>query len=520
MNPDDFQPSHDTAKQLAQALGAEHERRLHSSSWLFLLIDNLFQLGLPLALWLTTQFRNWSNWWQWIAAAVFLACVLPLLHFLTYRFVIRDDDIFIRSGILFRQKRYIPLAKIHNIALKRNPLHRLLGVAEVRLETGATGMQSEALLRVLSLADAQAMERILSHQISLQNQQYENTDQDETISSHEDVLLTFERNELLRYGFISGNGLGIGGLLAIVFFQLFDGIDWLFSHFPEWKQAYDNGNHIFTFILIAIAVIIVLILGKLSAMVAAIIRYGNFKFSLQNNHISQTRGLFTQRHYHMPSEKIQAWRIKQSPLARCFNRYTVRIDVISLNAADQNQGIAELMPIATHETIAHILHRVDGINIHPNWQALHPKAWRKLWVRYQIIIVPILAITWLFSVLSAAELTLSFFNKIFAIAWLISLPASFIIACNTAKRSMWAWDEQGFLHYRTGIFWRTHHIAHVSKIQNLRLRANPFDRKVGMAHLDADTRGASLFNAPMRLNYLPQETAQMLVKRLWREYAV
>jgi putative membrane protein len=54
----------------------------------------------------------------------------------------------------------VPFRRIHNVTLHRNVLHRFFGVAEVRLES-AGGVKPEAEMRVLRLADAQALEALV-----------------------------------------------------------------------------------------------------------------------------------------------------------------------------------------------------------------------------------------------------------------------------------------------------------------------------------------------------------------------
>jgi putative membrane protein len=53
----------------------------------------------------------------------------------SYRYRIGSDAITVRSGLLARNRREIPFARIHNVEVRQNPLHRLFGVAELRLES-------------------------------------------------------------------------------------------------------------------------------------------------------------------------------------------------------------------------------------------------------------------------------------------------------------------------------------------------------------------------------------------------
>jgi membrane protein YdbS with pleckstrin-like domain len=136
------------------------ERRLHPWSWLFVLLAQLKEFAIPL---LALLFFGRGGDWQEAAAAV-AAVVLSLvavLRYYTYRFRIDAGELVIRDGVLQRQVRHLPLGRITNIALRQNPLHRLFGVAEVRLESATGGNQAEAQMRVLALRDAEALEALI-----------------------------------------------------------------------------------------------------------------------------------------------------------------------------------------------------------------------------------------------------------------------------------------------------------------------------------------------------------------------
>ena len=74
------------------------------------------------------------------------AVVGALIKYWSYRYRLDKDELVIREGIVFRNERHIPYTRIQNIDCVQNPLHRLLRVSEVRLET-AGGEKPEAILR-------------------------------------------------------------------------------------------------------------------------------------------------------------------------------------------------------------------------------------------------------------------------------------------------------------------------------------------------------------------------------------
>src|SRR3546814_19700860 len=86
--------------------------------------------------------------------------VVAVWRYLTFRYRITADSVVIDSGLLERSRRQVPFSRIHNVAIHQSLLHRLFGVAEVRLES-AGGDKPEAQMRVLQLDDAIALEALV-----------------------------------------------------------------------------------------------------------------------------------------------------------------------------------------------------------------------------------------------------------------------------------------------------------------------------------------------------------------------
>ena len=135
------------------------EQRLHRWSWLFVLVQQLRQFVVPLLVLLVFGGRSDGHGWALMGplVGVGVLVVVSVLQYFTYRYRIGADAITIRSGLLQRSQREIPFARIHNVGLHQSLLHRMFGVAEVRLES-AGGQKPEAQMRVLGLDDALALQ--------------------------------------------------------------------------------------------------------------------------------------------------------------------------------------------------------------------------------------------------------------------------------------------------------------------------------------------------------------------------
>ena len=135
---------------------SDTEQHLHALSPLFAAAKTARALVVPAILVLFASGGSPFGMWGatgariWVTIALVFVAVVALLPYLIFRYTLAEDEMVIRDGIFTRTERHIPYARIQNIDLVQNPLHRAFDVALVRVET-ASGGKPEAVLRVLSL---------------------------------------------------------------------------------------------------------------------------------------------------------------------------------------------------------------------------------------------------------------------------------------------------------------------------------------------------------------------------------
>jgi len=138
------------------------ERRLHPATLLFDLAKHAKNFAVPavLVIFGTSQSSSapWgmsnrmpSGWEAWLLVLFVPAAIASIIRYLTFRLRYENNELVIRSGLIFRHERHVPFKRIQNVDAIQNVVHRLLGVAEVRVETGG-GKEEEARLSVLPLA--------------------------------------------------------------------------------------------------------------------------------------------------------------------------------------------------------------------------------------------------------------------------------------------------------------------------------------------------------------------------------
>ena len=186
----------------SDSLPAVPELRLHPMSWLFELLNVLKQFILPLAILLIGGRGNQYELWGLVGVGFMVP--LAIARYITFRYRIGDDRIVIRSGLLHRTVRDIAFTRIQNVTLHQGLLHRLMSVAEVRLETGG-GEEEEGRMRVLGFAQARQLQGI----IRSQEHRGAKTMAADTGSGSADgeTLLRLPTRELLKLGLISNKGM-------------------------------------------------------------------------------------------------------------------------------------------------------------------------------------------------------------------------------------------------------------------------------------------------------------------------
>lgn len=504
-DPDRPQPPRDADQ---DRLGAGRERRLHPLSWLFVLFDQIRSLSLPLIL-LVLFGRGHpaeSAGWLWLALlASSLLVLAALMHYFTFRFRIDAGELVLRSGLLQRNVRHVPLARIQSVTLHRKLLHRLTGVAEVRLESAVGGSTPEAQMRVLSMDDARALERLVERHRSLAPSSPETVTAGPAPTPAARMLLHLPPSELVKLGLSSNRGLilvgaGLGLLLDTLGDFLIDSAKDEIQRGLQGVLGY--GLQLLPWLLIGLLVLIVVVLGaQLVSVLLTVLRDYDFKLEQAGPRLSVERGLLTRVRASSPLRRIQRWNLHDNLLLRLFKRQRLSVETAASRQGNHEQSISDLIPIANPHHIQHLLQQWL-----PDWPAqiafepLHPKAWRRFFVPMAVLILMLSALA--LPIYGPASFLL-----------LALLPPWVVIAHRRAAACGYALTDS-FLIWRSGWLNRRISFAPIAKLQGLKLVQTPFDRRLRMARLHADTAGAPVFGQRLHLIHLPETQARQLYHAL------
>lgn len=557
-NDDNAETDMSSVKKLAKEINALTPRKLDPKTMLLILIDNIGSILVFGVIWMFNltgddkAFFEGSYIVYAVMAFVIFTMIQPFVKYATFKFQILNNKIKITWGLINKQERLISLNKIHNVAINRKILHRLLGVAVVTLESAGSGQESEVMFKVLSYEDALLIEKgILANRFFQQNQSAKNVPEQQMVTGLENEnsyvqvppinadqpqqhknnqqetysqtvhkstsLLNLSNEELIRYGLISTSGIAIGGILALFNFydviliwitkQIGIGIaeDMQISTVGFIVEALFGKQSILIQTLMTIGAIIIglitmLVMAKLVSIVAAFINLYQFELNDNSKDVVIEKGLFTRQKSRVPINKIQVWRIEENIFHRWFNRQTLKLDTAILaggQANEQQRGISELVPIADPDYMQQLLNHWQQPNYHEyEFFPVHEKAWRRLAFPWVVISV-IICIAGYFTDYVSLGLALCILGVVFGIFY-AKKRANNMGVVLTDTHIMW----------KDGWLFKVVFIAELIHTHALAITHNPFDRRYDMRTLIIDTVGGTLLKARFTLPYLDKEIAE------------
>ncbi|MBD7988228.1 PH domain-containing protein [Luteimonas sp. Sa2BVA3] len=511
----DTQPTDPTPSVDAAPAPGGHERRLHPWSWLFVLLQQLRQFLVPLAVLVFVGGRAEDGYLLWSLVGVAALVAAAVWQYFTYRYRVDEDRLVVRDGLLERNVRQVPFARIHNVTLHQTLLHRAFGVAEVRLES-AGGTKPEAEMRVLPMVEAMALERLIRSRGAASAAPGADAGAhgvDIADAGEGRVVLTLPFGELVRLGLASNRGMVVvAGAFALAWQALPDRImTGLVREYAGQAVGYaGNLVHGAAARVMALAALVVLALAllRLLSVLLALTQYHGFRLLLEGRRVTVERGLLTRLRTSVSRRRIQAWTLHEGLVHRLLGRRSVQVDTVGGSGEDSEQrSLRELAPIATPAACDALVRDVlPGAAWPPvGWRRLHPRAWQRLALPGALLAAIVAAAAcWHFGPVGLV-----------ALAW---LPWSMFAARRHAGHAGYALDER-LLAVRGGWWSRYWRFAEIDKIQALRLEQGPLDRAFGMATLWLDTAGAKPTSTPLRLRFIAVAEARALHRRLAADLA-
>ena len=419
---------------------------------------------------------------RWTSAILVAAAILVLgigatfIRWLRFEYRVGRDEIRIDSGLLSRRHRSIPFDRIQDVDIVQGPLARVLGLAEVKFDTGGGGGSrrhpEEGALHAIALKRAEDIRTLVRTSRPGTRPAVVATEERPPI-----YRLSFERLLLAGlFNFSFALFAGLLGLTQTVGRPL--GIDPFRESF--WRNLSSASTPLEQFVLthrvaaIAAGVVLLLLIGLVTGIVRTLLGDYGFRLDRAGAGLRRRRGLLTKTDVTLPVARAQAAIVASGPVRESFGWSELLLQ--SLAQEEKSRGNHELAPLAHPAEVNAILKEIG-------WRPVPPApAWTRVSPAY----------VWSF-LLGLSPFLLVVIAQVL-VAWPIAVAFAAALLGIAATRAL-AWRRIAFaldgdrLLIRSGWWRRRLVILPKARIQSIDLTENFITRRFGTATLQFGVAG-------------------------------
>lgn len=295
----------------------------------------------------------------WLVALIATGYVIVslgslLITWLKFEYRVGADELRIDSGFLSRNSRAIPFDRVTDVDLEQGPLHRLFGLARVRLETGASaGAKNEdGVLDTIALARAEALrDHVRARRGRAAVAEVAN---DETDAP---PLFAMDNSRVATAGLFNFSLAVVAGLFGVT--QTFGDV----LGFDPFKRSFwialaERSGPLrelviaHQFIAIIGGAIVLVLIGIATGMIRTLLREHGFRLDRTMTGLRRRRGLLTLTDVTVPVRRVQAAILASGPLRRAFGWCELKLQSLAMDGAKGDHVVA---PLAYPDEAASIL---------------------------------------------------------------------------------------------------------------------------------------------------------------------
>jgi len=304
-----------------------------------------------------------------VAAVLAVLAVVgyEVAYFRRFDYELTEDSLDIASGVFSRREREIPLRRVQNVDVTRSLVARLLGLAEVDVET-AGGGGTEANLRFVSREEAARLQEEVRERRAARERGRESRAEagdsaaGDALSENEvpvdeadraprgergELLFELSDRDLLLYGLLSFDPRLLSGAVAFATFVV-----------PSLGQRVDVPN-----VGLAVLAAGVLVVGLGVWLVSAVVRvvqfYG-FRLRRVGDDLRYERGLFERKDGTIPLSKLQTVSVEENVLMRRYGFASLAVETAGYAPGQSPSGGSEAaVPLAPRADVFELARDVE-----------------------------------------------------------------------------------------------------------------------------------------------------------------
>lgn len=419
---------------------------------------------------------------SWVRWSVFTYQVLP-------------GQLVIERGLINRTRRSIPAERIQDVLIKQGPLSRVLGLAEVKIETGG-GEADEGRLDSVSLSEAHRLRAVFRtvRTGGVVMAAGSGAGHAEAEAEAETILFRMGLPRLLYSGLFNFSLVWIAAIFGgLQYLDQVLGYDWdrwleLVGVAERELQSRLNLQVILGVTGVAFA------LGLLAGVVRTVLRDFGFRLGHAGERFRYRRGLLTRTEVVVAKRQIQLGLVERGPVSGRLGWYALKFQ--TLGGGDHVSGRQELAPFARPAEIAPIVEFAGLPSFErPGLRPVSP--WHALGGVVGFVVIPAIAILAAMVFFPAAGLLLVLMPVPLAVALLRRRFHRYALAGTSVQVTR-------------GVLARRDWTVPYGNVQAVTVRRGPVQRLLGIATVRIDTAGGRGFHGP-HVHDIAEDQAAALV---------
>jgi putative membrane protein len=475
--------------------GTAVERRVHPGTVALRFVKDLPQtiIGLP-ALFALASDTGWAYVLPVAFAALLLLLLVQWLAWSRFQYGVGAEEIVIQSGILSRNRRSIPFDRVQDVDIERGPLHRLFGLAKVRIETGGSA-KDEGVLDSVTLDEAARLRAAIRA-----GRHAEEPVSPDMSAAQEEArpILAMSPGRVFASGFFNFSLVHLAGIFAVlqtfeplIPFDIEDPGRWIGLVDEQTVRGFTPGAWL-------AVLMVAILLGVVTGLVRTLSTDWGFRVTGEGARLRFERGLLTRREVVIPKNRIQLALIRSGPVRRAFGYAELFFQ--TLTAGKGGGGQHSVAPFANSGEVARMLGEA------PRLRLPEPAAMQRV-SSHHITRSAIRNV--------AVPLLLIFAASLLRAEALLLLPiVPLLLASAFIRRRVHRYALKGeTLFVRDGLWRQQLWIVPIRHAQAVTIRRSILQRWLGLATLAVDTAGAPMLNE-VRIVDLVLERARALMNEV------
>ncbi len=398
--------------------------------------------------------------------------IYSIIAFLKYYFWLEDGKLIINKGVFKKTKTEIPFDRIQSVNFEQNVIHRAFNVVMLNMDTaGSAGaeLQINALNRdtAKQISDHIIAQRQITERRNDESLQQENTQKKK-------LIFNLPIGQLLKVG-ITENHLRSGGIIILFFFWIWDNLNEVGVDVQEKFEEHVSVTEVIQTGLIVFMVLFVLfiLVAFLISLIRTVLIYYDLKMLRLQDGFVIISGLLNRKEHAAKDSKIQVFSWSQNLLQKWTNIYEVGMKQASSVAATKKSHI-----------------RIKGLEWF-NVKAAQAYLFRD--TLKELEEMPLFAVhkyyrfkqLYYWSLFLLPFIVGSFYLG--EIKFLLGFSALYIYGLTSSmlsySKKKWGISPNALI-VRGGVFGHNASMMELYKIQNVKKRSTPFQRRRSLATLD------------------------------------